>query len=50
MSYLSYSKDFQRVAEVFLRDPDRYAPLLQFIEAVMVGESALTKAERSSRE
>ena len=46
MSYLSYSKDFQGVADVFLRDPNRYAPLLQFIEAVMVGESALTKAER----
>ena len=46
MSYLSYSKDFQGVADVFLRVPDRYAPLLQFIEAVMVGESALTKAER----
>ena len=46
MSYLSYSKDFQGVAEVFLRDPDRYAPLLQFIEAVMVSESALSKAER----
>ncbi len=46
MSYLSYSKDFQGVAEVFLRDPGRYAPRLQFIEAVMAGESALTKAER----
>ena len=39
MSYLSYSKDYQGVAEVFLRDPDRYTPLLQFIEAVMTGES-----------
>ena len=46
MSYLSYSKDFDGVADVFLRDPARYAPLLQFIETVMVGESSLTKAER----
>lgn len=46
MSYLSYSKSFQGVADVFLRKPDRYAPLLQFIETVMVGPSALTQAER----
>ena len=46
MSYLSYSRDFQGVADVFLRDPARYAPLLQFIESVMVGDSDLTKAER----
>lgn len=46
MPFLSQTKDFQGVAEVFLRDPDRYAPLLQFIETVMVGESTLTKAER----
>ena len=46
MSYLSQSKDFRGVADVFLRDPARYTPLLQFIETVMMGESALTKAER----
>lgn len=46
MSHLSYSKDYQGVAEVFLRDPERYAPLLQFIENVMIRESELTKAER----
>ena len=46
MSHLSYSKNYKGVADVFLRDPDRYAPLLQFIEAVMAGASALTKAER----
>ena len=48
MSHLSYSKGFQGVAEVFLRDAKRYAPLLQFIESVMVGDSELTKAERES--
>lgn len=46
MPTLSYAKDFQGVADVFLRDPGRYAPLLQFIESVMAGESDLTKAER----
>ena len=46
MSHLSHSKNFKGVADVFLRDPDRYGPLLQFIEAVMVKESDLTKAER----
>ncbi|MEM7024596.1 MAG: peroxidase-related enzyme [Pseudomonadota bacterium] len=46
MPYLSQAQGFRGVADVFLRDPDRYAPLLQFIEAVMVGESALTNAER----
>ena len=46
MPYLSSAKDFQGVADVFLRDSERYAPLLQFIEAVMVGPSALTKVER----
>lgn len=32
MPYLSHAKDYQGVADVFLRDPDRYAPLLQFIQ------------------
>jgi len=39
MSFFSYSKNFQGVAEVFLRDPERYAPVLHFLEKVMVGES-----------
>ena len=46
MSHLSYSKDFQGVADVFLRDAGLYAPLLQFIETVMTRPSDLTKAER----
>ena len=46
MSHFSYSKDFKGVADVFLRSPDLYRPLLDFIEAVMVGPSELTKAER----
>lgn len=46
MTYLSQAKDFQGVAEVFLRDPERYAPLLQFIENVMTRDSELSVAER----
>ena len=46
MTYLSQAKDFQGVAEVFLRDPERYAPLLQFIENVMTRDSEFTVAER----
>lgn len=46
MAYLSQAEDFQGVADVFLRTPTLYAPLLKFIEAVMIGPSRLTKAER----
>ena len=46
MPYLSYAKTFQGVADVFLRDPRRYRPLLMFIETVMTGESEIGKAER----
>ena len=46
MSHFSYSKNFQGVADVFLHSPEFYRPLLDFIENVMVGPSALTKIER----
>lgn len=46
MPYLGYTKDFQGLADVFLRDPALYTPLLQFIETVMTRESQLSKAER----
>jgi len=46
MTHFSYSKNFQGVADVFLRSPELYRPLLDFIENVMVGPSALTKVER----
>ena len=46
MSHLSYTKTYQGLADVFLRDAERYALLLQFIETVMVGESVLSPAER----
>ena len=46
MSYFSFSKDFNGVADVFLRSPGLYRPLLDFIETVMHGPSELTKAER----
>ncbi len=46
MPYLSHAKNFKGVADVFLRDPALYAPLLQFIEGVMTRPSELSKAER----
>ncbi len=46
MPHLTYAKDFQGVADVFLRSPAIYKPLLEFIENVMVGPSDLSKPER----
>lgn len=46
MTYLHISHNFQGVADVFLRSPGLYAPLLQFIENVMTGPSSLTATER----
>jgi uncharacterized peroxidase-related enzyme len=46
MANFSYSRDFMGVADVFLRSPQYYRPLLDFIENVMVGESGLSAAER----
>lgn len=46
MANFSYSRNFNGVADVFLRSPKVYKPLLEFIEKVMVGESELSKEER----
>lgn len=46
MGHLSYTKNLPGVADVFLRDPGLYAPLVQFIQAVMTRPSQLSKTER----
>ncbi|VAW73744.1 hypothetical protein MNBD_GAMMA12-269 [hydrothermal vent metagenome] len=46
MSYLSYSKDFQGVGDIFMRDPVRYLPFVQLLDNVMSSESELTKAQK----
>lgn len=46
MANLSYSRNYKGVAEVFLRSPTLYQPLLEFFENVMVGDSMLSKEER----
>ncbi len=46
MANFSYSRNFKGVADVFLRSPKLYQPLLEFFENVMVGESELSKEER----
>jgi len=46
MSFLSYSRDFQGVGDIFLRDPARYLPFVQLLDNVMSAESELSKAQR----
>jgi len=46
MSYLNYSRDFQGVGDIFLRDPVRYLPFAQLLENVMSTESELSKAQK----
>jgi len=46
MSFLSYSKDFQGVGDIFLRDPARYLPFVQLLDNVMSTESELSKAQK----
>ncbi|MEM9623569.1 MAG: peroxidase-related enzyme [Pseudomonadota bacterium] len=46
MTHFSFSRRYNGVADVFLRSPDTYRSLLNFLEVVMVGESALSKIER----
>ncbi len=46
MSFLSYSKDFQGVGDIFMRDSERYLPFVQLLDNVMSKESELTKAQK----
>jgi len=46
MSYLSYTKNFQGVGDVFLNNPGRYLPFVQLLSNMMDTDSDLTKAER----
>lgn len=46
MSFFSFSKSYQGIADVFLRDPERYRPLLELLEGLMVAPSELTKIQR----
>ena len=46
MTNFSYSQNYKGIADVFLRSPEVYKPLLQFFENVMLGESELSKEER----
>lgn len=44
--YMSFSKQYKGIADVFMRDPKHYAPLLEFIKQVMERPSELTVPER----
>ncbi len=46
MSFLTYSKNFQGVADILLRDPVRYLPFAQLLDTVMSTQSELTPAQR----
>ncbi|WP_370978757.1 carboxymuconolactone decarboxylase family protein [Agaribacterium sp. ZY112] len=46
MSFLSYSKDFQGIGDIFLRDPVRYLPFVQLLDSVMSRESELSKTQK----
>ncbi len=46
MSYLSYSKKFQGVGDIFLHDPERYLPFVQLLDNVMSASSELSHAQK----
>lgn len=46
MSFLTYSKDFHGLVDVFLRDPVRYLPLAQLIDNIMTRDSAMSHSQR----
>lgn len=46
MSYFDFSKQYKGIADVFLRRPEYYRPLLSFLETVMIGPSKLSKIDR----
>ncbi len=46
MPYLSYAEDFDGVADVFLRDPNKYMPVVEFLENLLRKPSELSSAER----
>jgi len=46
MSFLSYSKNFQGVGDIFMRDAERYLPFVQLLDNVMSKKSELSKAQK----
>jgi len=48
MSNLSYSTNFLGLGDLFFRDPKRYLPIVQLLEAIMSVESELSQAQREA--
>lgn len=46
MSFLSYSKNFQGVIDIFMNDSERYLPFTQLMASIMSGKSGLTVPQR----
>ncbi len=46
MAFFSYARGFKGVADVFMRDPELYEPMIEFISRVMTRESDVSVVER----
>lgn len=46
MSFLRYSRDFQGVGDIFMRDPKRYLPFVGLLDTLMSADSALSKTQK----
>ncbi|VAW60172.1 hypothetical protein MNBD_GAMMA11-65 [hydrothermal vent metagenome] len=46
MSFPGYSRDFQGISDVFMRDPERYLPFVQLLDNVMSEVSELSKVQK----
>lgn len=46
MSFLNYSRNFQGVGDIFLRDAERYLPFMQLLDNLMSKESELSITQK----
>jgi len=46
MAHFSYSKDYQGFMDIVLDNPDRYLPIVQFLDKLVCQESELSQLER----
>ena len=46
MAFFSYSKDYQGFIDIVLDNPDRYLPIVQFLDKLVCQQSQLSQVER----
>ena len=46
MAFFSYSKDYQGFIDIVLDNPDRYLPIVQFLDNLVCQQSELSQLER----